>query len=395
MTTSDTPLEFKWTAEERALLQATLRVKVLEEDRIEIEAREPYEPLADLFGLVVLLLGVVVLAHEIVDPTPTMFVWVSFLCLLVGSAIPFGPIQRCRGSVTASMSFFPGTQWCIRHRGSAEGVLELVSPASSNPYWGIFQQQLIFETDIGPIQLARRRRWRWTAHLACHNLLLGRLHGETHTDRCPPAHVANLAEAGALALPRRRYVALWKNLHVVSVGLDSLALRIDSGVFRRFWIIYATNLSLWLVLNVLSAVGLLPEHLPWGSGHYIALRTTMLLGIPLAIGFLQRAWVKRSAGPEQRDVITISKRSSHVLIRGLLGERTFNRADCRVWEGTLGYDADSIEYCILCGMERLVRWRMNMHEVDSDMDILKATVAFYLADPIDSKNQEGGRQSGQ
>jgi len=390
MPTDDTTPKFNWTEEEKALLRRTLRVKVLEEDRIEIEAREPYEPLADLFGLVVLLFAVVFLAHEIVDPTPTMFLWVSFLCLLVVWAIPFGPIQRCRGSLTTSVSFFPGTQWCIRHRGLPEGALELVRLALSNPFWGIFRQYLVFVTDVGAVQLKSRRGLRWTASFECHNLLLGRLQGKTYADRWPPPHVANFAEAGALALPRRSYVALWKNLDVVSVGLDFLALRTDLSVFQRFWIIYTADFVLWIVLSILSAVGSLPEHMPWGSGHYIELRTAILLGIPFVIGFLQRAWVKRSPGPDQRDVITISKRSPQVLIRGPRGERKLNRSDCWVWKGSLGYDADSIEFCILCGKERLVRWWMSMQEVDSDMDTLKATVAMYLADATDSKNREGG-----
>jgi len=381
---------FNWTEEERTLLRDTLRVKVLEEERLEIEAREPYEPIAEVIGLVVLLFAVVFLAHEIADPTPTMFLWVSFLCLLVVWAIPFGPIQRCRGSLTTSVSFFPGTQWCIRHRGSPEGALELVSLALSNPFWGIFRQQLVFETDIGAVQLKKRRRWRWTADLACHQLLLGRLQGKTHADRWPPPHVADLAEAGALALPRRSYMALLKNLDVVSVGLDSLALRTDLGAFRRFWIIYVADFVLWIVLSILSAVGTLPEHLPWGSGHYIALRTAMLLGIPFAIGFMQRAWVKRSPGPEQRDVITISKRSPQVLIRGPRGERSFHRSDCWVWKGTSGYDGGSIEFCVLCGKECLVRWWMSIQDVHSDMEILKATVASYLADAIGSKDRDGG-----
>ena len=391
MPTDDTTPKFNWTEEEKALLRRTLRVKVLEEDRIEIEAREPYEPLADLFGLVVLLFAVVFLAHEIVDPTPTMFLWVSFLCLLVVWAIPFGPIQRCRGSLTTSVSFFPGTQWCIRHRGLPEGALELVWLDLSHHFWGIFRQYLVFVTDIGAVQLKTRRRLGWTASFECHKLLRGRLQGKTHEDLRPPPRVANWAEAGALALPRRRYVALWKNLDVVSVGLDSLALRTDLGVFRRFWIVYAADLVLWIVLSILSAVGFLPEHMPWGSGHYILLRTAILLGIPFAIGFLQRAWVKRSPGPDQRDVITISKRSAQVLIRGPRSERRFNRSDCRVWESTLGYDADSIEYRILAGKECLVRWWMNIHEVVPERDLLMATVASYFTDPIDSQSRDGDR----
>ena len=380
---------FNWTEEERTLLRDTLRVKVLEEERLEIEAREPYEPIAEVIGLVVLLFAVVFLAHEIADPTPTMFLWVSFLCLLVVWAIPFGPIQRCRGSLTTSVSFFPGTQWCIRHRGCPEGALGLVWLDLSKSFWGIFRQQLVFETDIGAVQLEKRRRLRWTASFECHNLLRGRLQGKTYEDMRPPPRVANWAETGALALPRRSYVALWKNLDVVSVGLDFLALRFDSGVFRRFWIICAADIVLWIVLGILSAVGILPEHLPWGSGHYIALRTAILLGIPFAVGFLQRAWVKRSPGPDQRDGITISRRSPQVLIRGPRGERSFNRADCRVWEGTLGYDADSIEYRILAGKECLVRWCMNIREVVPERDLLKATVASYFKDASDSKNQEG------
>ena len=266
---------FNWTEEERTLLRDSLRVKVLEEDRIEIEAREPYEPLADLFGLVVLLFAVVFLAHEIIDPTPTMFVWVSFLCLLVVWAIPFGPIQRCRGSLTTSVSFFPGTQWCIRHRGSADGALGVVRLDLSNPSCDVFRRKLVFVTDIGPTQLKTHQGLRRTACLACHNLLLGRLQGKTYENLRPPPRVANWAEAGALALPRRKYVALWTNLDVVSVGLDSLALRANLVVFRRFWIVYVADLVLWIVLSILSAIGLLPEHLPWGSGHYVALRTAI------------------------------------------------------------------------------------------------------------------------
>jgi hypothetical protein len=201
--------------------------------------------------------------------------------------------------------------------------------------------------------------------------------------------VAEWAEAGALELPRRRYLALWRNLDVVSVGRHTLALRGNLGVFRRFWVTGAADLVLWIVFAVLSEFGFLPEHLPWGAGHSVAFRALILLGIPFGIGFLQKARVKRSPGPAQRDVITISKSSPHVLIRGPLGERSVRRADCWVWQGTMGYDSDVIEHRIFAAEECLVRWWMSMQSVDTDMDLLKDTVASYFGEENGSKNEKG------
>jgi hypothetical protein len=107
-------------------------------------------------------------------------------------------------------------------------------------------------------------------------------------------------------------------------------------------------------------------------------RYLALLGIPVAMGLLQREWIRRGRRQEKREVMIWSKPSAELVIRSSVGQRTFAGADCSILLSP-GADGGADEILVRAGGRLLARWPMfDLEHVWSDGDLIRNALAWYV-----------------
>ena len=135
MAIEDKTPTFNWTEDEKALLRKTLRVRVLEETRLEVETYGDYGRFVRnvvcvhlggflLFGPLEWFSARIV--PEGLRVSPLLLVVLLGLIPIASLFMTHFLLPR---KAAARLSLFPGTPWCIWH-GSHQDSLEMLQPAS-------------------------------------------------------------------------------------------------------------------------------------------------------------------------------------------------------------------------------------------------------------------------
>jgi hypothetical protein len=374
---SGSPPTFNWTEEEKALLRRTLRVRVLEEDRIEIETREPGTLLARLIGFGILLAILCFIfppVHYASAPIIDFIGLGAYACIL-GTGVLICFLREPPPS-SKSISLFPGTRWCVRHR-TTQGSLELLVAQEPNPPHGLRRRRVVLRTDIGDIHLNVPSLARATDCLACHKILSNRCKVTGDPAEDAPATVASLAEPGALSLPWKSYVLLLKNLPVEQVGPTSLVLRNDRRRWRRILVFLSLNVVLMLLPIILLAAGVIPDKMLLGANQSGWILLTGFLCAPLVLGVGEGLAVMSSSGACRKYIIALSKDKPEITVRGPDKVETFSRATCHV-EVSYSTDDSPAVLSIKQSTRSVARWDLPADDI-SECDLLEEIVQSYIS----------------
>jgi hypothetical protein len=371
---------FHWTEEEKALLRRTLRVRVLEEDRIEVETREPGTLLLRVIGFAILLVILCFIFPpfhyaELTGPIIDFIGLGVYACILcTGILVCF---LREPPPSSKSISLFPGTPWCIRHR-AALGSLELVVPKGPTYLQGPRGRRVVLSTDIVDVYLSTSSMARASDCFACHQILSTRCKVTGDPSEEAPVRVTSLAEAGALSLPWKSYVLLLKNLQVEQVGAASLVLRSDKRRWRRILGLFSLNVAIMLLPIILLAAGVIPEDkMLLGTGQSGWIRLGGLLFAPFVLGAVEGAGVMSFSGACRQYIISISKDNPEIMVRGPDEVQSLPRASCHV---EVSYSTDDSPSVLSIKQSRrlLARWDLATED-NSECDLLEKIVQSYLS----------------
>lgn len=393
--TADTPPTFNWSDEEKALLRRTLRVRVLGDHRIELQAREPgYLPYR-LLGIAIILAVSALTAPPDMNPcelgAPRMMLLGGLFAML---ALPcFLPSRRRR---SGSISLFPGTAWCVHH-GSRRTDLERILPSTPRPA-DPPSGGVVLQTDVGKMSLAPRPLSKWDDRARCQGLLVERTCDRAPERDEPPPAALSLVDPAVLKLPRVFYAALLRYVEFDRIGTDTIELRTHYSSFRILAPLGLINLVILAVGGVLSfvnvpgiALGFLCKDNLAGVFH---IPVAMVLGLPEGAVVAYLAWDSR------RTLITLSKQIPYATLRSPLGETTIPSEECTfivrgesVW-GTRRapssgevrelvvreYPVPTLVLLFLHHENKLARWEMNIFspETDEERIALQTHLRGYL-----------------
>jgi hypothetical protein len=310
------PATFNLTEKEKAILRSTLRVVVLEPDRIELAVKEPSQVrLLQLFpalgvggalALVCVLVDDLSLAVNFVRALPLVLL---ILLLEIGIA----PIRRMLSIGTIAL--FPGTAWALhrgpRGAGSARKrvsceLLTRIEPVKSKSGKNIeFNTSVRIETDLG-IWTIKRRRFDETNTRRCREIL-SRLVGECSGFPNPSPIFMPLAQAerSFLGLPRPCYRALLADTNLVSLTPDQLVIRRS-----RYSLLAVVSGILFYAIDCLVIASVAYMDPPYSRCPWIATMAGVIL-LPRAILLADDLWGQtiRICRPERSVTVTGCGRS--------------------------------------------------------------------------------------
>lgn len=342
------PPTFAWTEEERALLQRTLHIRALEEDRIEVETLDPRQvrslsttlifvaPALAIAALVVAF-GTSVSPQGLVVPTWT-FAFVPIVGLLMVLGMPRGRVKP-----SEPVTLFADTPWCVRHR-QPQNCLEILQRPSVDATT-LDRRTVPLDTDVGPLFLRVARRTPVAVRLRLRQLILGRCASAVPGAE-PPEKVVSLVGAEVARLPRAFYVALQEDIDVVSVTPETLTIRTRPSLpFVMVFFFLMEFLLLPLVPLFMLAIGAWMESITLGTPESAWIcRLVLFWGLTFLApihGMIEDLHTRRN--PAAR--LTFSKESTFITLSDRHGERQLPSGECRFRLDE--YDDSDVSYKVM------------------------------------------------
>jgi len=364
--TTDSPSAptFHWTEAEKALLRRTLRVRVLEEDRLEVETtkRALFADIAWALSYIGTPVALSVLAGWMcvhgksgcIEVTPAVFFFLPVISLFLMLGF-LGPSSE----PVSPISFFPATNWFVIHRSPQKVLGKLVPPdQGALPSWG---GPIHLATDIDEVLLrvalwASPRDLRGVRRLILERCLPAANEGE------PPRSVADLVGREVACLPRAFYVPLARHAKLISVTPDTLVLRNGAGPALP-WAILVVEFLIGAAAIGLSPLNILPKVAPLacpsGQLWYVPVASvifmTAVIQTVLLCGYARRFSLR---------AVTLNKQASYLLYKDHLGESQIPTSECLLlterndWEES-ETDPAPATLALYHQRKRLVKWVLN------------------------------------
>jgi hypothetical protein len=225
---------FNWTEEEKQLLRRTLRLRVLEDDRIEVETYErgfdgQSDSVMKMAGLAILAAGLVTYVSTTATPQGLEFTVKWYLAAALPIYIFMFLLELAWPGSTFTVSLLPGTPWCIDHR-PLQDRLDMLKRTEAEKQVSRYPM-IVLSSELGGLIL-RTPVFASTGDRArTQKLILDHCLAATSATEDAPDLVARLVGAEVAALPRASYVALQRHLEVVSGASDGF--RPGSSPFRQ------------------------------------------------------------------------------------------------------------------------------------------------------------------
>jgi membrane protein implicated in regulation of membrane protease activity len=385
---------FNWTDEEKALLRRTLRVRVLREDRLEVETMGKFG--RDLwfillghclgFALVALFtLFATRIGSNGLKVSPILLAMMPFIAAGISFFVtmPFLPKQP-----SPCLTLFPDTPWCIG-QGSLQPILELLEPASA--------EVLALRRTATAMPFCRHPDGPWLrtrfavsdgAKTRCRDLILDRCKVLAATPAAhPPARVAGLVDPEVVRTPRDLYDSLRRHLNLMQLTSDTLVLR--GGHWSWIWTGFVLLVDALVPIGATLVPGWAFEDYPvtLGDATSAPLWRSALLVLPWLPAVAQTVLVSRYYMRKWSGTVTFDKREDYILRQqGGRAVRIPTR-ECRVsmepdlweYEEPLTYSSIFLYH----GHKVVARWVLEDPYGDKAGKALEAKVREYLDHPGD------------
>jgi hypothetical protein len=381
---SGSPPTFNWTEEEKSLLRRTLRVRVLEEDRLEVETMK--RDLLGDFVLAVFWIGISLLGAIVASGVTTTVVSGTLqVTPLVFVSIPFITFPMMVGFLTLDrepacpITLFPATAWIVSH-SPVQNLLGRIALAeeSSRPRWG---SPIAIATSIGYFKLRvglgasahRLRRVQELIFARCRT---------TMTENAPPRNVADLVGREVASLPKAFYTPLAYYTKLISVTSDTLVIRNGASPSLP-WAILSVELVLGGVPACLYPFNILPNVVTLGNLSSLiwypilgsVLFLTAVIHTVLAYTFDRRHLMR---------TVILSKQDSYLVYKDHLGESQIPTSECTMSAEVDTREEDDWEPAptsieIRHGKKRLVKWVLKDPQPSSEVaSALEQGIREYL-----------------
>jgi hypothetical protein len=363
MASQDTPPAptFDWTDEEMALLRRTLRVRVLGEDRLEVETTK--RDLLEDFVIALICIGIPALGAIVasgvtttvvsgsLQVTPLVFVTIPLITFPMMAVLLFSS-----GEPVYPVSFFPATTWLVSHR-PGQKVLGKIDPAEefSRPTWG---SPIAVMTSIGYFGLRVRLGASARQLRRVQELILAHCLSPTAQDE-PPSNVADLVSREVASLPRAFYGPLVRYTRLISVTPDTLVVRNGASPFLP-WAVFLVELVLGSVPACLYPFDILPNVVTLGNLSSLiwypilgsVLFLTAVIHTVLAYTYDRKHFLR---------TVTLSKQASYLVYKDHFGESQILTGECTISADVDPREKDDWEPAptsieIRHGRKRLVKW---------------------------------------
>jgi hypothetical protein len=361
MANTQIPL-FGWTEEEKHLLRRTLRVRVLEQDRLEVETttgslleRGILVVLWIGFSVVTPLAGASVTTAVVegnVQVTPAALLALAFVTLPMMAGFTYLAKDPPR-----QLSFFPNARWIVSHRPRQNALGKIDTAESARPTWS---SSIDVVTTIGRFVLRTRLATSLSQRRRAQELLFNRC-TPTIGDEQPPPSVVELVGRDVASMPSKFYAPLVRYTRLVSVTRDSLVLSNGSGAFLA-WAIWIVEFAVGFALSLVNLFDVLPNLFFIGSIANRVCEPAFALALFL-IALIHSTFAYADRRRHLLRTVVLNKHLPYLVYRDHLGETQIPTSEC-----TMSLEIDprekkddelaprSIE--IRHGEKRLVKWTL-------------------------------------
>jgi hypothetical protein len=355
--------KFDWTEEEKHLLLRTLRVRVLEQDRLEVETTTG--SLLERGLLLLLWIGFSVITAAAgasvtttvvagnVQVTPAAFLALAFVTLPMMSGFVY-----LAKDPPCPLSFFPGTGWIVSHRPGQNALGRIDALDRARPTWN---SPIHVTTTIGDFLLRTRVAVSLSRRTRVQALLLGRCTPTVADEEPPPSSVVELVGREVLGIPSAFYAPLVRYTRLVSVTPESLVIRNGTGPFLA-WVMWLVEFAIGMTIAMVNMFGILPNLFTIGG---IANRICEpLFAVAL---FLMALIHSMFAYADKRrhllQTVALNKQASYLVYSDHLGEAQIPTSECTMSleanprekdDDEPGPDAIEIRH----GKKRLAKWTL-------------------------------------
>jgi hypothetical protein len=383
MATNDGAPTFGWTDEEKVLLHRTLRVRVLEEDRLEVETT--HGTLLELFAVILLWIGLPVGAAATASVAATDVVaGYVYVTPLVFIALPFIALPLMAGFAHLveeppyPITFFPGTAWIVSHRPTQNAIGKIDPTQRERPTWN---SSIYLATTIDSFALRTRIRASLRQRRRVQELLFARC-ASTATEDEPPKGVVDLVGRDAASLPSAFYAPLVRYTRLVSVTPDTLVVRNGKGPSLP-WVILVVEFVIGLVAAMLYPFQILPNLFRLGDLSTL-LYYPVFGAVLFLIAMIHSVFTYAHRRNHLMRTVTLNKQTSYLIYQDYLGECRIPTNECTM---TIDVDPrekddnepapDAMEICH--GKKRLVKWILtNPQPSDEATRALDRGIREYL-----------------
>jgi hypothetical protein len=384
MAIEDKTPTFNWTEDEKALLRKTLRVRVLEETRLEVETYGDYGRFVRnvvcvhlggflLFGPLEWFSARIV--PEGLRVSPLLLVVLLGLIPIASLFMTHFLLPR---KAAARLSLFPGTPWCIWH-GSHQDSLEMLQPASADSLRRMTGFPVLpFGEDFHGLSLHTRIAASDNAKLRCRDIILDRCNVLNPADLSPPPRIAKLVDEELVRIPLELSRALRLYLDPLSLTANRLVLR--GGHSSMIW------------MGLVSIIDSVPSIAPiwfgertvlWANVSSPRLWQIVFIAIPWIIATAQTTLFARYYLSKRKGIVTFTKQADHIIWQDRGREVRLPISECRVaikcdpWESS---DNDFSSLFLHHRNKVVARWVLkNPEPLEAKAKAIEAKVREYIA----------------
>jgi len=357
---NDTAPAFRWTAQEKDLLRQALRVRVLEEGRLEVELT--VNTLLDYLVGVLAWIGFpaavaatasvattdVVAGH--LQVTPLVFIALPLITLPMMSYILGVGAER-----PPPLSLFPGTSWIVSHRLSQNAIGRLDPTECPPPTFG---STVYLATTIDYYRLRTRISASRSQRRRVQELILTRCKSKMPEDDVPKI-VADLVGSDVASVPTAFYNPLYRYTRLVSVTPDTLIVRNAAGPFLS-WAILTVEFVIGMVAAVIQPFHFLPNLFTlgdlssflWYPIHGSALFLIAMIHTALAYDHKRKHLLR---------TITLNKQAPYLIYNDHMGDSRIPTSECTITAEVDPREKEDNESAptaieIRHGKKRLAKW---------------------------------------